>query len=140
MTRPIARALAVAALLAITALACDETTPATPTPTPPVENVTETFSGTVAPQGSALHTFQVKAAGTVTTTLTAVGPDSTLTLGLSVGVWDGFICGSVIGSQTAQLGSVFIGTATAPIYLCVTVYDAGTVVESATYTVQVVHR
>jgi len=139
MTRPIVRAFAVAALLAVSAWACDETTtPTTPTPTP-VEKVTDTFTGTLAPQGSAVHTFQVQAAGTVTTTLTAVGPDNTLTLGLSVGVWDGFICASVVGSQTAQQGSVFIGTATAAVNLCVTVYDVGTVADSATYSVQVIH-
>jgi len=139
MNWPIVRGFAVAAVLAVSIWACGETTtPTTPTPTP-VEKVTDTFTGTLAPQGFVVHTFQAKAAGTVTTTLTAVGPDSTLVLGVSVGTWDGFTCTSVVGSQTAQLGSVLVGTATAAVNLCVYVYDVGNIIDSATYTVQVVH-
>jgi hypothetical protein len=136
-----------AALLVFSLSACSTspstTTPLTPTsPTSPTtpEAVTETFTGSLASQGTTYYLFTAKAAGVVTATLTGITPDSAVIIGLAVGTFDGFTCTPVVVSETAQVGSVLIGTATAPVNLCIKVYDVGNVVDPESFTVTVVHN
>ena len=136
--------LAILAIAALT-LGCDNsgdsstTTPTTPTAT---ASVVETFTGTVDPQGSASHNFNVPTTGTVNVTLTAVGPPSTIFMGLGIGVpgTDG-ACAlistattSTQASQTPQLG----GTAS-PGPLCVKIFDIGNQTAAVSYTITVAH-
>lgn len=128
------------ATIATGAAACnsdDTTTPPT-TPTPP--NVTETFTGTLTLNGASTFRFSAAAAGTVTATLTTVGPDATLTIGLSLGNWTGSACQLVVANDAAGQTAAVSGTVTAPATLCVRVYDpASKVTTAADFTVTVVH-
>ena len=128
------------AALVITAAGCgsESSTPTTPTPA----TTTESFSGTVAHQGTAGHSFTVTTTGSVTITLTAVGPLTTMSMGVGIGTWDGTTCGtSVIKNDNARTGTAALaGTANAGSY-CVNVYDSGNVPEESevSYEVQVAH-
>jgi hypothetical protein len=125
---------------------CGEDTPTNPDPLPPTM-VTDTFSGSINKNGAASHNFRALAAGTVTSTLTAVGPDAVgadgtaLVVGFGLGVWSGTTC--TISQGTAQdravQSSVLYANVNAPGELCVRVYDVGNVTDSVDYTVTVVH-
>jgi hypothetical protein len=125
-------ALLLAVSLALAAAGCSDTinvtspsepsAPETVTPEP----VTETFGGTVGAGGESYHAAVVRA-GTVTLTMTGIGPDSSATIGMSIGVWNSIACTSVMENPTARVGSQLVGTATGPTTLCVKIYDVGTV-------------
>src|SRR5260370_9121664 len=51
----------------------------------PSTSTTETFAGTLAPQGSNAYTITVAQAGTVSITLTSIGPPSTVAVRLGIG-------------------------------------------------------
>jgi hypothetical protein len=138
LNRAIGRATAIAVLLACSLWACNSTTqtPTTPTPT---EKVTETFTGTLNPGENSVHGFKAGAAGVVTTRLTDITPDNTITLGIAVGAIDGVSCLPTIVNGTAKLNSVMVGLATASVTLCVRVFDVGSITAATTYTVTVEH-
>ena len=77
--------LALVSALALTAASCGNdntsTTPSTPAPAPG----TDTFTGTLAPGGTVMHTFTASAVGPVNVTLTTTSPPSIL-LGLGIGI------------------------------------------------------
>jgi hypothetical protein len=125
---------------------CGEDTPTSPGPVPPTM-VTDTFSGSINKNGAASHRFTALAAGTVTSTLTAVGPDAVgadgaaLVVGFGVGLWSGTACTISPGSaqDRAVQSSVLYANVNAPGELCVRVFDVGNVTDSIDYTVTVVH-
>src|SRR5574339_516649 len=83
-------------LLAPLAAGCgDDNSTNTPTAPTPVA-VTETFSGTLTPNGGVTHEFVVQQAGTVTAKLTALAPDDTVTIGLNIGTWNGAVCAALL--------------------------------------------
>jgi hypothetical protein len=128
-------------LLLATALAgCDdEPGPTTPTPSEPK---TDTFSGTVTPNGAATHNFATAGSGAVTATLRAIGGDNSLVVGLSLGNWNTTtsVCTILLANDAATGGSVVSGTMTGIGSLCVRVYDVGNIpTGGAAYTVEVVH-
>jgi hypothetical protein len=131
-------ATAVAVLLACSLWACYSTT-ATPTTPTPTEKVTETFTGTLNSGETSFHAFSAKGAGVVTTRLTDITPDNTITIGLAVGAVDGVSCIPTIVNETAKLNSVMVGLATASVTLCVKVYDVGSITAATSYTVTVEH-
>ena len=90
----------------------------------------EMVSGTVADQGTAGHSFTVTTTGSVSITLTAVGPLTTISMGVGIGTWNGTTCGvSVTKNDNARTGAAALaGTANAGSY-CVNVYDSGNVPE-----------
>lgn len=145
MNRSIGRAVAVAALLASSLCACSTTptgpstiTTTTTTSTGTGAIVTETYSGTLDTGGGNYYFLSVNP-GAVTTTLTAVAPDPTVAMGLTVGSFDGLTCTPVVASETAKLNSVLVGLATASVTLCLRVYDVGSITETTSYTVTVNH-
>jgi hypothetical protein len=78
-----------AALLALAVLgaACGNTNTPTPTtPTAPTSPVTETLNGSMAKNGTAIRTFTASKSGTVSVTLSAAGPPSSIVLGLGLGI------------------------------------------------------
>src|SRR2546423_7375806 len=85
-------------VIAALAGACGSTTPTTPT-TPTL--VTDTFTGTLTQNGGVTQTFNISAAGTVTATLTALGPDSTKTVGFSLGILIGTVCQAILANDAA---------------------------------------
>lgn len=125
------------ALAALTMTACKGTiatasvTGATPVP------VTDTYSDTLGPNGAMTYPFVAQAGGSITATLTAVDPD--VTLGVSLGTWNGISCHIVIANDKAVAGSTVIGTATAIGNFCARVYDVGGVTEPTAFTLSVFH-
>jgi len=125
---------------------CDDNTPTTPTtpntPTTPGATTTETFSGTLNLNGAQTFPFTAGAGGTIAATLTAVGPDATVPIGLSIGPWSGSTCATAISNDSATQGTIVTGTVTAAAALCVRVYDAAAKVPAAqplSFTITVVH-
>ena len=141
MRRSISRCLIVPALFALTSAACgDNLSTTTPTDTTPTTTTTETFSGAINRNGAATHTFTAARSGSVTVTLKTLSPDGGLTVGLSLGTWNGESCQTVIARDTTVVGNSIVGTASAAGNFCIRVYDAaGKLVESTSYDVQVIH-
>lgn len=134
------RLLSICIALVLTA-ACkgnDSNTPTTPTaPT----TTTNTFTGTVAVGGRAMHSFTVAQPGQVSVTLTAASPPASVVLGLGIGLPGDSTCGLLPGgSTTASAGSAaqLTGVLT-PASFCVSVYDVGNQTAAVSYTVTVAH-
>ena len=139
MRRPIHLTFLAIVAVAVTTWACGDAEVATPTsPTTPT-TTTETFSDNLTPSGAKTFPFEALA-GTVTATLTSLGPDSTLSIGMSLGTWSGTVCQIVLRNDNAVQGSVVTGTVSAAGNLCLSVYDAaGQLVEPIAFVVTVVH-
>ena len=71
--------------------------------------MTETFAGSINPNGGATHTFATPRSGSITVTLTALAPDNTVTVGLSLGTWNGESCQTVIARDSTVVGPGFAG-------------------------------
>ena len=114
------------------------------TPTP--SQSTETFTGSIGQNGTAVQPFTVKNDGyTVLAGYTSLSPTTMTTLGMGIGYWDATTstCGlNVLQADAAKVGSTALsGTAYAGNY-CIRVYDAGNITDSSvtvTYTFQVQH-
>lgn len=132
-----------AAALAGALWACDNgtpTSPTSPTTTTTPSTATETFEGTLAPNGGRTFSFTANAAGTVTATLTRIEPDGAVTVGLALGTWNGTTCQIVLANDNAVQGTVVTGAVSSAGPLCVRVYDAaGTLAGSIAFVVTVVH-
>lgn len=137
MFRLLVRSVSFALALAVTSACGNDsvTIPTTPTPDP----ITETFSGTLTPNGAATHTFSSSASGSVSATLAAVGPDDTIVMGLALGTWNGTGCAVIIANDTAVQTAVIYGNVTQAGQLCVRAYDVGRFTEPTNYEISVVH-
>ena len=139
MRRFITHCLIVPALFALTSTACgDDLSTTTPTDTTTTTS-TDTFPGAINPNGGATHTFATARSGSVTVTLSTLSPDNTLTVGLSLGTWNGESCQTVIARDTTKMGESIVGTASAAGNFCIRVYDVGKLTASTSYEVTVVH-
>ena len=111
-------------------------------PTSPSTNTstTDTFNGTLAPNGSLVFTFSVATAGSVAVTLTAVSPATTGPLGLGVGPSSNGNCTIANSTSGATAGGSSQLSATEnPGNYCVKVSDAGSLITTSTVTVTVMH-
>jgi hypothetical protein len=107
---------------------------------PSTTSTTDSFNGTLAPNGSLVFTFSVATAGSIAVTLTAVSPPTTAPLGLGIGPssnGDCTIANSTSGA-TAGANSQLSGTENPGNY-CVKVSDAGSLSATSTVTVTVMH-
>jgi hypothetical protein len=139
MQSSICGSLLLIAGLAVGVASCGGNAPTVPTsPTSPA-TATETFSGNLNQNGAVTHSFSASAAGTISATLSALAPDDTLKVGLSLGTWNGTACTIVIANDTATKGSAVSGTINSSGSFCARVYDVGNVVNPVTYTVTVTH-
>jgi hypothetical protein len=140
MLRPMTRLLASALVLAATA-ACGDDDPTPTTPTPPPTTTTEQFNGTLTVNGAATHTFSATRGGQIRLILTAVAPDSSAVIGLSLGTWNavGNTCAVVLSNDAAVQDAVVIGTAGQAGSFCARVYDVGRLSAPADYTLSVEH-
>lgn len=131
--------LALLVLATLGLAACDNTPDDTSTtPTTPTTSVTETFSGTINPNGGATHAFAVSTGGTVTATLTTITPEDSVS-GLSLGTWNGALCQVVLANDNAVQGTVVPGTVSSVGALCVRISDTGKLIGATDYTVTVDH-
>ncbi len=133
--------LLLVALAAAALVGCASNAATSPTPTPVL--TTDTFTSTLGPSGSTLHTFIAKS-GQVTVTLVSLSPNSTLKLTMTVAVYSAYYgCGTpVTGSDTAGVGTELIGLATATTALCISISDpAGVIPTGVTeaYTITAEH-
>jgi pimeloyl-ACP methyl ester carboxylesterase len=127
-------------LLAPLAAACGDDTPTAPTTPEPIPAVTEQFSGTLTPNGGRTHEFAVQQAGTLSVRLSALGPDDTVVIGLSLGTWNGQVCAAILPNDKAALNTVVTGTAQNTGLYCARVYDAaGSLTAATDYTIDVTH-
>ena len=127
-------------LLAPLAAACgsnDSTnTPTAPTPVA----VIETLSGTLTPNGGVTHEFVVQQAGTVSVKLSALAPNDTVSIGLSLGTWNGAVCQALLANDKATLNTTVTGTAQNTGFFFARVYDAaGSLTAATDYTIDVTH-
>lgn len=123
---------------AVSVCACGNSTTTLPTtPTQPTF-VTDTFDGTIGRNGATTHPFSVSSGGGVTATLLTLS-DSSKTIGVSLGTWNGTSCAIVIANDQAVEGVTVTGSATAFGTLCLRVYDVGQVVDPLDYSVRVIH-
>ena len=112
-------------------------------PTPPTV-VTETFSGTLGRNSAYTHPFAVTDSGDVSVFLLVSAdtrdPDNNaITIGVSLGTWNGASCAVVIANDKVTPGSSITGRATAAGNLCVRVYDVGFVSGTAAYELLIDH-
>lgn len=136
--RSIARTLLLMAL-AMSAGGCDDDTTPT-TPTPPAM-VTETLTGTVTVNGAQTQSFTTEAAGSVTATLTMLAPNSSATIGLSLGIFTptANTCQIVVANDAAVQGTRVTGSVSSAGSYCVRIYDVGQLTAAANYTITVEH-
>jgi hypothetical protein len=140
MRRSISRTLLAVVAAAATTWACGGTTPNNPfNPTPPPPE-TLTFPGTLTPGGAQAFGFPANYSGTVTATLTSLGPDSTLAVGLALGTWSGSACTLVVTNDSITQGGVVTATSSSAGSLCVRISDAGgTLTQALPFVITVVH-
>lgn len=127
----------------LVAASCDNGGSSDTTPTSPsAALVTENFTGTVDPGGTAVNQFSVTTSGNqVNVLLTAAGPPATIYMGLGVGTYASSTCTLLTnGSVLAQAGATaqLSGTVNAGTY-CVEVFDVGNQTAQISYTVTVTH-
>ena len=131
-----ARVVCVVSFAALMA-GCGDDTPTLPT-TPTLPSVTESFSGTLNVNGAITHSFVSGSFGSVTSTLTAVTPD-TAVLGMSLGTWNGISCNIILAADKSALNTTVTGVVSSVGNLCVRLYDVGSLTEPTSYEVRVVH-
>jgi hypothetical protein len=137
------RLLCATIVLALTAAACGNNSPTTPTtPTTPV-TVTDTFPatppGTLTPNGAITHSFQVVTAGIVQASITSLS-DTAAIVGFALGTFNGTGCQLNITNDTAKVGTLITGQASGNGALCVRIYDStGKLTGPIDYTITVTH-
>ncbi|HEY0875113.1 MAG TPA: hypothetical protein VGD94_16685 [Vicinamibacterales bacterium] len=138
MQRAFLRALMLAAAVAVAG--CDNDVEDR-SPTEPPPTVTETFEGTITPNGAMTHTFNVSVGGTVTATLLQSTPDPGTVLGFAIGTWNPTTstCQTVISNDNAAQGTILTGAASRNGTLCARIYDTGRLTAAVSYTISVTH-
>src|SRR5689334_10831985 len=134
------RRLAIVALAAALATAAcgDDSSSNIPT-TPTIPTTTDSFPGTLNPNGGRTHTFITARSGSITATLVSLGPDSGLTVGFALGTWNGNACQQTLVKDNAVQTSAILGAASSAGTLCVRIYDQGTLTGPVDYQIDVVH-
>jgi hypothetical protein len=142
MRRFRSRQLVVLAVVALSTWTCGSTatTPSNPTTTPTPAGTTEVFSSPLTPNGAVTFSFTTGTNGLITVSLTSISPDSTLALGLALGVLTGTSCELKITNDTAAQGTAVSGIAGSASNFCARVYDAaGVVATPVSVSVTVTH-
>jgi len=125
--------------VAFAAAACGSDNLLNPTPGTPPASVTETLSATVTVNGANTQPFTVSTIGSVTAKITALAPDDTVTVGLSLGTWNGATCTLIITNDAAVLNTTVTGTAQTVGQFCARVYDVGKLTAPTDYTIDITH-
>lgn len=140
MRRSISGSLALVLAIALGVSGCDSgDSTTTPTPTQPGPTTTETFAGSLTPNGAAVFTFPVTGTGSVTATLRNVKPDSGVQVGLGLGVWNGVLCQVILSNDKAQQDTTVTGQVNSAGTLCARIFDVGQLSATTTFEIVVVH-
>ena len=135
--------LALFVVVAFTA-ACGGSSTAPTTVSTNATVTTETFTGTVQPLATNVHTFTVTTPGAVSVTMTAAGPPPTIQMGLGIGnpntagnciFLSGGTTTAIASATTPQLS----GNLTASGAYCVAIGDIGNAAGPITYSITVSH-
>jgi hypothetical protein len=129
----------IVASAAFAAAACGSNNILNPTPGTPPVSITEPFDGTVTVNGASTQPFTVSTIGRVDAKITALSPDDTVTVGLSLGTWNGAACALTITNDAAVLNTTVTGTAQTIGQFCARVYDVGKLTSATTYTIVITH-
>lgn len=136
---------ALAAAVCMTGLGCTSTTAPDEDDSTitPLEFTTETFAGTLQPNGTSFYSFQVTQAGPVGLTLAAVqtpgGGALATPVGIGVGIPSGTGCARS-ASQTTPPGLAAQLTATLnPGTYCAAVFDSGTLTGAVNFAMRIRH-
>src|SRR5688500_2037653 len=108
---------------AIAAAGCDNEVENAPGPTEPNPTTTDTFTGTLNPNGAMTHQFTVVASGDVTARITEITPDPTVKVGFVLGTVAGTTCQSSVFKDEVLQGEALIARVSGPGTLCVRVHD-----------------
>lgn len=117
----------------------------TPTATATSTLATDTFTGSIEQNGTAVYPFSVTTAGYgLLAGYTSISPSSVVALGLGIGSWDASssTCSlNVSQNDTGRSGSTALTGTPANGNYCLRIYDAGNIPTgvTASYTVQVQH-
>ena len=106
--------------------------------------VTETFTGTVDPGGTKIHTFTVTTPGTVNVTMTQAGPPPTITMGLGIGNPNSagnciFLTNGTTQAIASATTPQLTGSLTASGAYCVAIADIGNAAGTIPYSITVSH-
>jgi hypothetical protein len=129
---------AVFAFLTLSIAACGSD-PVEPPTQPSAVSVTENLSETLTVNGARTFPFTANRAGTVTARLSALAPDDTITIGLSIGTWNGASCQIIIANDQAKLNVSVVGTAQQTGQFCARVYDVGFLTAPTAFTIELTH-
>ena len=116
----------------------DPVVPAAPTPVAPT--ITETFTGTLLPNGANSHPFSVQQIGGIKLSVTQIDPSAAISVGVGTPSTTSGQCLAIQSlTAVASPGTQISGTATIVGNFCIDVRDVGNLVESVTYTIVVLH-
>lgn len=131
-------------LIALTAACGSDNTPVSPTnPTVrdstffPLGTETEPL-GHLTVNGSATYDFGIVAAGAIEARLTTLS-DSTATVSLAIGTWNGTGCQLSITNDRAPLNTLITGAASTGGSYCVRIADAGRLTDAVDYKIKVTY-
>ena len=136
--RVILRSLVIVGV-ALSAASCGSNNLLNPTPGTPPVSVTETYLATVTVNGAFTQPFSVSTIGTVTAKITALSPVDTVTIGLSLGTWNGATCTLIVTNDNAALNTTVTGTAQTVGQFCARVYDVGELTAATDITIDITH-
>ena len=132
------RLMAVAA--AVVSSACNDA--ASPTaPSSATSPVTVVYDTQLYPRGAASRTLSVAQAGNVVLTLTSVRPDSSVSLGVGLGIprADGGGCHLSQSVSTASGAAPQLSATVDAGTYCVKVFDLGTLTDAVSFAITIVH-
>jgi hypothetical protein len=128
-----------ATIVAVALAGCKDASTAT-SPTTTTSPVTETFSGQIIAGGSAARSFTSASSGTVTLTLSQIGPPADLVVGFGIGIPQSNGSGCYL-TQSVNTGASATPQLTVPVdagVYCLRLYDLGTMKSPTSFTVTIV--
>jgi hypothetical protein len=138
-------ALSIVSIFWLTGCGSSSTASTVTTPTATANLTTETFTGSISQNGTAVYPFTVTTAGYgLLAGYTSISPSSIAALGLGIGSWDATTstCSlNVSQNDTGRSGSTALSGTPGSGSYCLRIYDAGNIPAgvSASFTVQVQH-
>lgn len=143
--RPCSLTFSIISIFWLTGCGSSSTASTVTTPTVPATLTTDTFTGSIGQNGTAIYPFTVATAGySLLAGYTSISPSSVAALGLGIGSWDATssTCSlNVSQNDTGRSGSTALSGTPSNGSYCLRIYDAGNIPAgvAASYTVQVQH-